>query len=291
MIKTQERLAVGTVLAAAVGRLEAAGIEAPRLDARLLLGAACGASLEALAAEPERPLSEDERARCEALLLRRLAREPLARILGAREFWSLPFRLVPEALVPRPESETLVEAALELVEGDGQGSSVLDLGTGSGCLLLAFLSARREAEGIGVDLSAAAVRLARENAFALGLSARARFLVGDWDAALAGQFALVLANPPYVPDGEIASLMPEVARFEPHLALAGGGDGLARYRELAPALGRCLAPGGHALIELGQGQGDAVRAIMAAAGLHSVGRRLDLAGNERCLIISPAPRL
>ena len=289
MIKTQEGIAVGTALTAAARRLEAAGVASARLDARLLLSAACSASLEALAAEPARALREDERLGFEALLSRRLAREPMARILGKREFWSLPFRLAPETLVPRPESETLVEAALALVAAPGEGTRILDLGTGSGCLLLAFLSEREDAEGVGVDVSEAACRLARANAAALGLSSRARFVVGDWDAALCGRFDLVLANPPYVKDREIASLAPEVARYEPRLALAGGADGLACYRELAPAFVRCLAAQGHALIELGAGQADAVGAIMAAAGLHSVARRLDLAGNERCLIISLAP--
>ena len=289
MMKTQELLAVRPLLEAAVKRLDAAAVEAPRLDARLLMSAASGRSLEALVTEPERELSEDECRRFEALLARRLRREPVARILGQREFWSLPFALGPDTLVPRPESETLVEAALELAAAGGGYLKVLDLGTGSGCLLLAFLDARAGAEGIGVDLSEAACSMARRNAAALGLSARARFFVGDWDAALDARFDLVLANPPYIPDGAIAALAPEVARFEPRLALAGGPDGLACYRSLAPVLARRLAAGGHALIELGAGQGDAVAGILAGAGLHVFSRRLDLAGNERCLIISPAP--
>ncbi|HUI19236.1 MAG TPA: peptide chain release factor N(5)-glutamine methyltransferase [Alphaproteobacteria bacterium] len=289
MMKTQELVAVRPLLEAAVKRLDAAAVEAPRLDARLLMSAASGRSLEALVTEPERELSEDECRRFEALLARRLRREPVARILGQREFWSLPFALGPDTLVPRPESETLVEAALELAAAGGGYLKVLDLGTGSGCLLLAFLDARAGAEGIGVDLSEAACSMARRNAAALGLSARARFFVGDWDAALDARFDLVLANPPYIPDGAIAALAPEVARFEPRLALAGGPDGLACYRSLAPVLARRLAAGGHALIELGAGQGDAVAGILAGAGLHVFSRRLDLAGNERCLIISPAP--
>ena len=289
MMKTQELAAVRPLLEAAVKRLDAAAVEAPRLDARLLMSAASGRSLETLMAEPERALSADECRQFEALIARRLRREPVARILGQREFWSLPFALGPDTLVPRPESETLVEAALELAAAGARGLSVLDLGTGSGCLLLAFLDARAGAEGVGVDLSEAACGMARENAAALGLSARARFFVGDWDAALEARFDLVLANPPYIRDGEIAALAPEVARFEPRLALAGGPDGLACYRALAPVLARRLAAGGHALIELGAGQGDAVAGIMAGAGLHVFSRRLDLAGNERCLIISPAP--
>jgi len=289
MMKTQELVAVRPLLEAAVKRLDAAAVEAPRLDARLLMSAASGRSLEALVTEPERELSEDECRQFEALLARRLRREPVARILGQREFWSLPFALGPDTLVPRPESETLVEAALELAAAGGGYLKVLDLGTGSGCLLLAFLDARAGAEGIGVDLSEAACSMARRNAAALGLSARARFFVGDWDAALDARFDLVLANPPYIPDGAIAALAPEVARFEPRLALAGGPDGLACYRSLAPVLARRLAAGGHALIELGAGQGDAVAGILAGAGLHVFSRRLDLAGNERCLIISPAP--
>jgi release factor glutamine methyltransferase len=289
MTKTQESVAVLPLLAAATRRLQAASVEAPRLDARLLMSAASGRSLEALVAEPEWGLSEDDCLHFEALIARRLRREPVARILGQREFWSLPFRLGPATLVPRPESETLVEAALELAGTSGSGLKVLDLGTGSGCLLLAFLDERASAEGIGVDLSEAACSTARENAAALGLAARARFFVGDWDAALDARFDLVLANPPYVPDGEIPALAPEVARFEPRLALAGGPDGLACYRSLAPVLARRLEAGGYALIELGAGQGNAAAGIMAGAGLHVFSRRMDLAGNERCLIISSAP--
>jgi release factor glutamine methyltransferase len=289
MMKTQELSAVRPLLEAATRCLGAAAVETPRLDARLLMSAASGRSLEALVAEPERGLSADECRRFDALIARRLQREPVARILGQREFWSLPFRLDPATLVPRPESETLVEAALELAGAGGCSLKVLDLGTGSGCLLLAVLHACAGAEGIGVDLSEAACGIARENAAALGLSARARFFVGDWDAALEARFDLVLANPPYIPEGEIPGLAPEVARFEPRLALAGGPDGLACYRALAPVLRHRLAAGGHALVELGAGQGNAVAGLMVGAGLHVFSRRMDLAGNERCLIISPAP--
>src|ERR1700688_1396350 len=174
MMKTQELVTVRPLLEAATRRLDAAAVETPRLDARLLMSAASGRSLEALVAEPERALSEDERRQFEALIARRLQREPVARILGRREFWSLPFRLGPAVFVPRPESETLVEAALELAAAGGCTLKVLDLRTGSGWLLLGVLDARAGAEGIGVDLSEAASSIARENAAALGLSARAR---------------------------------------------------------------------------------------------------------------------
>jgi len=289
MNKTQETATPRTLLREAARRLEAAAVGEPRLDARLLMARATGRSLEALVAHPGRVLSREEQRRFEALLARRIGREPIAQILGRREFWSLSFRVTPETLVPRPESETLIDAALGLARAGGRKLKVLDLGTGSGCLLLALLMEFSAAEGIGVDVSEAACRVARENAAVLGLASRAHFLVGNWDSALEGRFDLVLANPPYLAEGEISALAPEVARFEPRIALAGGPDGLACYRSLAPALVRRLARGGHAVIELGAGQGDEVAGIMAEAGLRELARRLDLAGNERCLIMSAAP--
>jgi release factor glutamine methyltransferase len=266
--------------------LAEAGIPVARLEARLLVGHALGVGTETLVGEPERPLTADQQSRLEGLLKRRLWREPLAYILGNREFWSLPFRVSADTLVPRPESETLVEAALAWV-GERRASAaelrILDLGTGSGCLLLALLSELPRAFWVGVDLSAATLAIARDNAEALGLGRRAAFVVGDWGDALAGGFDLVVANPPYVPDALLATLAPEIIRFEPRLALAGGADGLAAYRTIVPQLPRLLSPRGAAFVEVGAGQATRVAAMLAGHGLNHVDVKTDLAGIGRCL--------
>lgn len=280
---------IAEALAFAAARLGAARVREPRLEARLLLGHAAGLALEQIVANPDRPLGAALQARFARLVDRRAGREPLAHITGRREFWSLPFKVTPNTLTPRPESETLVEAAFALVTDREARLCILDLGTGTGCLMLALLSELTNAAGLGVDLSEPAIRVARDNAVALGLARRARFLVGNWGAALGSRFDLVVANPPYVPEGKIDRLEPEVARFEPRLALAGGRDGLAAYRALAPRLPGLLAPTGRALLEIGQCQGDGVAEIMTAAGLGVLDRRADLAGIERCLILAPVP--
>ena len=280
---------VAAALAGAMLRLEAAGVREPRLEARLLLSHTTGLPLENMVAHPDRPLGEAARTRYAQLVERRAGRQPLAQITGRREFWSLAFKVTPDTLVPRPESETLVEAALALVSDRRAPLRLLDLGTGTGCLLLALLSELPQAEGVGVDFSEAAARVARENAIALGLAGRAWFLVGNWASALDARFDLVVANPPYVPAGEIDRLEPEVADFEPRLALAGGPDGMAGYRALARRLPALLASDGRALLEIGQGQGSPVAEAMAAAGLSVSDRRADLAGIERCLVLAAGP--
>nr|WP_309139476.1 peptide chain release factor N(5)-glutamine methyltransferase [Siccirubricoccus sp. G192] len=191
----------------------------------------------------------------------------------------------PATLIPRPDSETLVEAALELFPDRARVRRVLDLGTGTGCLLLAALSEFPAATGLGVDRVPAAAALARENAARLGLGARARFLVADWTAPIAGRFDLVLSNPPYIESGAIPGLMPDVARHEPGSALDGGADGLAAYRVIIAALPGLLALGGRAVLELGQGQRASVEAMARAAGLAVPGCRHDLGGVERALLI------
>lgn len=274
-------MTVGQALAAAARRLAEAGIESDRLDARLLLASVLG--IEA-SANPDRSLSPRDLAVFDRLVDRRSAREPVSRVLGMREFWSLDFRLTDDTLDPRPDSETLVEAALAQFP-PRPPRRVLDFGTGTGCLLLAVLSERPEWSGVGIDIAAGAVTAARVNADVLGLSSRARFETGDWDAGLTETFDLILSNPPYIPTADIDDLDPEVRRFDPRRALDGGSDGLAAYRALAPAILRRLAPDGRALLELGQGQGDSVAAIMAEARLVELERRKDLAGIERCLVI------
>lgn len=280
--------ALSAALSQTAARLAEAGIPDARHEARLLLGAATGLTKTAMIAEPRRSVAEAEARRLQAMLARRAEREPLSRILGWREFWSLRFALGPDTLDPRPDSETLVAAALEWATvgaGKARPWQVLDLGTGSGCLLLALLSELPRAEGLGIDLSAGALATAAANAEALGLGQRARFARGDWGHNLGERFDIVLCNPPYIPAEEIAGLEPEVARFDPRLALAGGPDGLAAYRRLAEELPALVSPMGRGFIEVGAGQADAVEAILAGAGLSPIGRRSDLAGRPRCLIL------
>lgn len=266
--------------------LAQAGIEQPRREARLLLGHVLGLGQTALLADLDRAI---DRAPLEAAVRRRAAREPLALITGAREFWSLPFAVSPATIVPRPDSETLIEAALARLPQREGVRRVLDLGTGTGCLLLAALGEFPAAFGVGVDRAAAAVGLARQNAAALGLGVRAAFLVGDWAAAIQGCFELVLCNPPYIASAEFASLMPEVARYEPALALDGGPDGLAAYRAVIATLPSLIAERGVAVLELGLGQAAPVARLAQAAGLRAQSRA-DLAGIERALILDRPPR-
>ncbi|MGH6968367.1 MAG: peptide chain release factor N(5)-glutamine methyltransferase, partial [Stellaceae bacterium] len=252
-------------------QLAAAGIANPRHEARLL---------HALAAGDEMRLADYVR--------RRVAHEPYSRIRGAREFWSLDFALSPDTLDPRPDSETLIEAALGALPDRAAAFRALDLGTGTGALLLALLSEYPNATGLGIDILPGAVETARRNAAALGLADRARFIAGDWTETNLATADVILANPPYIPEDEIATLSPEVARFDPLCALDGGADGLSAYRALAPVVLRTLRPGGWAIFELGAGQDEAVAGIMAVAGLRVAGTRRDLAGNERCLLLRQA---
>ncbi len=268
-------------LAEAACLLAAAGVEQPRREARLLLGYATGldgaALLRHLHAEMPAPWFDQ-------MVARRAAREPMALILGWQPFWTLELAVSADTLIPRADSETLIEAAMAAFP-KRQVRRVLDLGTGTGCLLLAALTEFPRASGIGVDRSAAAAALARGNAARLGLAARTAFLCGDWAASLQGRFDLVLSNPPYIETSVIPCLMPEVAWYEPGLALDGGADGLAAYHAVIAALPALLAPGGLAVLELGIGQAEAVAALAAEAGLRPGPARLDGAGVERALPI------
>ncbi|HET9147605.1 MAG TPA: peptide chain release factor N(5)-glutamine methyltransferase [Acetobacteraceae bacterium] len=260
-------------------RLQEAGIETPRREARLILAHALGREPATLGAAGDVP--ED----CGLASAERRARhEPLAYITGRREFWSLEFEVSPATLIPRPDSETLIEAALGARPRRGAVRRILDLGTGTGCLLLAALSEYPEAFGLGVDLSPEAAMLARRNARRLGMEGRSAFLAADWAEALAGRFDLILANPPYIPAPEIAALMPEVSDHEPRLALDGGADGLDAYRRIMAGLPAAMAAGGVAILELGIGQVDAVAALARGAG-YSAESRADLAGVPRALLI------
>lgn len=263
-------------------RLAAAGIPNPRLEARLLLSHAAGLTPEALLRDLDQSL---DAVPLDACLDRRAAREPLALILGRQEFWSLSFAVSPATLIPRADTEAVVEAALAALPDPAAPLRVLDLGTGTGCLLLAVLHERPAAWGVGVDLSPEAARLAARNAGALGLAHRAAFACGNWDAPLRGRFDLVLSNPPYVETAAIAGLMPEVARHEPARALDGGTDGLAAYRGILGRLPALLVPSGVAVLELGEGQAGAVGALAADAGLPRQALRPDLAGIGRALTL------
>ncbi|MBK8908398.1 MAG: peptide chain release factor N(5)-glutamine methyltransferase [Rhodospirillales bacterium] len=279
----------GALLLASAWRLRSADIPNPRSEARLLLGHALGLGVEALIARPDLRVPAAAREAFERAVRRRAGREPLAVIVGHREFWSLSFRVTADTLVPRPESETLVEAALAAARGRDRPITVLDLGAGSGCLVLAILHERPAAWGVGVDRSDAALFVARNNADALGIADRVAFVQGDWGTAIGGRFDIIVANPPYVADAEFAVLAPEVARFEPRLALCGGADGLDAYRALAPDVARLLAPDGVAVLEVGAGQAAAVAAILADHYLQVTEIKNDLAGVPRCLRAAPAP--
>ncbi|MFQ5971323.1 MAG: peptide chain release factor N(5)-glutamine methyltransferase [Alphaproteobacteria bacterium] len=277
---------VAVALAAATRRLAAAGIEHARLDARLLVARAAGVAVEDLIRDPARELTSREHRALQGLVGRRARREPLAHITGRREFWSLELAVSREVLTPRPESETLVDAVLERLPDRNSGVRILDLGTGSGCLLLALLSELVHATGVGVDRSEAALSVARWNARRLGLAGRAHFVVGDWGTALTGAFDVMMCNPPYVPSGLLSRLMPEVSANEPRLALDGGPDGLSAYGAVLADVRRLMAPDGLAALEVGQGQRRAVAALAEGAGLALAGVRDDLSGTERCLVVS-----
>jgi release factor glutamine methyltransferase len=262
-----------------------AGLDSPELDARILAGHALGLNHSALVAEGDRILSNEEVQALTLLAARRLRREPVARILGVKEFWGLPLGLGAATLVPRPETETVVEAALAAIDESGPRDRALliaDLGTGSGALLLALLRELPNATGVGTDMSFDALETAQRNAVHLGLSERARFLIPNFGAALTEPFDLVVSNPPYIASGDIAALPPEV-RHDPRRALDGGADGLDGYRAIAGQALHLLKPGAVMVLELGMGQEDAVASIFRAAGLAPSPARPDLAGIPRAL--------
>lgn len=281
-----EALTVGAARRAITVQLRERGIDTPELDARILIGHALGLDHAALAADDRRSIGTEERSAIAALVRRRLGGEPVARILGWKEFWSLPLRVDAATLVPRPETETIVEAALAVVDAGGSRSRplrVADLGTGSGALLLALLSELPNAWGVGTDLSPQALATARGNARRLGV-ARAAFVACDLAQALSSQFDVVVSNPPYIASGDIAALPPEVRDFDPRLALDGGPDGLACYRAIAAAAPTLLAPGGVLIVELGFDQALQVAALFAAAGLAPGPLRPDVTGVPRALV-------
>ncbi len=274
----------GRWVAALAERFAAAGIADARLDARLLVAEVLEVTTGRLAAFPETTVSEAQAERLETLAARREKREPLSHVLGRRGFWTLDLSVTADTLAPRPDTETVIEAVLARIPDRTAPLRVLDLGTGTGCILLALLSELPNATGLGIDRSPGALAVAEGNARANGLSDRARFQLGDWTQGLAESFDVVVSNPPYIPDGDIDGLEPEVARFEPRTALAGGADGLDCYRLLAPQMAALAAPGGVVAFEVGHGQDRAVAALMEQAGLCVATVVADLAGIGRCVI-------
>ena len=275
-------------------RFAAEGIDSATLDARLLAGAVLHLDLTGLIAQGQRQLTPDEADRLDALARRRIAGEPIARILGTREFWGLPLAVSADTLVPRPDTETIVEAALDTLRAESRTHDTLriaDLGTGTGAILLALLSELPNTTGIGTDLSAAALETARTNAHRLGLASRADFMVSDYAEGLSGAFDLIVSNPPYIRSAEIAVLAVEVRDHDPRLALDGGPDGLDAYRRIAPQAAQLLSPGGLLVLEIGQDQDNDVARLVTARGFTVAGpARPDLAGIGRAVMGRKMPR-
>ena len=275
---------------AAARILRQAGIEVPELDARLLLCQAAGLSHEDYVAGLDRALAPDAASRFGAFIERRLGGEPVSRIIGGREFYGRPFRIDASTLDPRPDTETLIEAALALIEQYEKHETqlkLLDLGTGNGCILITLLAELPQASGVGIDLSLPALSLARANAQTLGVGDRASFMACDWLDAIDGTFDLVVANPPYLSAADMAELATEVRDHDPKGALDGGLDGFSAYRRIAPQIRKVLRRGGIALFEIGFGQADAVLRLLAEAGLAMENGRClwpDLGGRPRVVV-------
>lgn len=262
------------------------GVEEAEADARVLIGHALHLDRARLVAQSDRILEAREVTVISALATRRLRREPVSRIVGQKEFWSLPISVTPDVLVPRPETETVVEAALDFVMRSGlrlEKLRVLDIGTGSGVLLLALLNELKNAIGTGTDVSSAALDVASANAARCRLDSRCNFVVCDIATGVEGPFDLIVSNPPYIAHDEIETLAPEVRDYDPQIALDGGQDGLDAYRSIAGDAKRILAPGGRLFVELGAGQDEQVRALFTKAGLSPGIPRKDLAGIPRVL--------
>ncbi|HVY34156.1 MAG TPA: peptide chain release factor N(5)-glutamine methyltransferase [Caulobacteraceae bacterium] len=265
-------------------RLEVAGIDRPVIDARLLLEAAACASRTDILTDPHRKLSDEQLLTLESYLSRREAREPVSHILGRKGFWTIELKVTPDVLTPRPDTETVVGAVLKALPED-QTADILDLGVGSGAILLALLAERPLAHGVGVDISAAALEVAKENAALLKLDDRTAFVHAEWTQGQPDDaFDIVVCNPPYIPTGDIAGLEPEVAQREPHLALDGGTDGLEAYRVLAPQILRVLKPGALFALEIGHDQGKAVQALMREAGAQAIQLLGDMGGRDRAVL-------
>lgn len=271
-------------------RLKAGRIDSPAIDARLLLEVAAGVGRTDILTDPHRALTPDQAAAYDAMIERRLKREPVSRILGRKGFWKIMLNVTPDVLSPRPDTEAILDVVM-LAFPPQAAFQMIDLGTGSGAILLATLAERPAARGMGTDISSEALAVARENAANLDLDGRASFLRTEWATGFGpGEFDLVVSNPPYIPSGDIAGLDPEVREHDPHLALDGGPDGLQAYRELAPEIRRILKPGGVFAVEIGWDQGPAVRDLFAAAGFADVRVVKDLSNRDRVVTNGPDPR-
>jgi release factor glutamine methyltransferase len=272
---------------ALTARIKSVAVDSAELDARILTGHALGLDLTGLISSAQRQLTPDESARLEAFARRRLAGEPVARIIGEKEFWGLPLQLSSATLVPRPDTETVVELALELLRAGGNLNRPLriaDLGTGSGAILLALLSELPAAQGFGTDISERALQTAEANAARAGLSDRATFITCDYASGLTGRFDLIVSNPPYICSADIDGLAAEVRNHDPLAALDGGADGLDAYRALIPQAAGLLAPDAALVVEAGEGQSAQIQALMTAAGLISAtAPKADLAGIPRAV--------
>lgn len=276
-------LTIGAALSQARARLSGAGIEGAALDARILLGHVTRFTRERLMVEDASVLGTLEQAQFDALVDRRLRHEPVAYLTGEKEFFGLRFEVNQETLVPRPDTETLVEVALDYCKTLDHAPRILDLGTGSGAILLSVLHTCPAATGLGVDSSRGALDVARANAAALGLEERVEFLHGNWAEGLEGPFDVIVTNPPYIPSADVKDLMPDVSNYEPAGALDGGPDGLDPMRLIARDAARLLSEQGFFCCEIGQGQAAAAQAILADSGFHSVQCVPDLNGIPRCV--------
>jgi release factor glutamine methyltransferase len=279
---------------ALAAHFKSGGIESAELDARMLVGAVLGLDLTGMITAAGRILSSGESLRLEDFARRRLAGEPVARILGHKEFWGLPLQLTPATLVPRPDTETVVELGLEMLRADGaldRPLRIADLGTGSGAILLALLSELPGAHGFGTDISAEALQTAHGNAARAGLADRATFMACDYATGLPGPFDLIVSNPPYIRSADIGGLAAEVRDHDPIAALDGGADGLDAYRALVPQAAGLLAPGRALVVEAGEGQSRQIEGLMTAAGLTPAGApKADLAGIQRAVAGRKLPR-
>lgn len=286
---TAGQFTLSEILRKAADDLRAAGVPEAMVDARLLAAAACGLSREDMLLEPHQAVAADAAARFQEMVGRRCRREPVARILGSREFRSLDFGLGPDTLEPRPDSETIVDMAVDYGRAMSGPIRVLDLGTGTGCLLLSVLDEIDDSTGVGSDIAAGAIEVASRNAENLGLADRVRFLRADWTSGIDGPFDLILSNPPYITTGEITGLAPEVAAYDPATALDGGVDGLDAYRALAMSIAPVLSPEGIVVLEIGAGQQDEVTSIFTSTGFMFVDSRNDLGGHTRALLFAGEP--
>lgn len=276
---------IQTLLIESKKDLHKAGIPSYLLDADLIMAYVLNTSREEVFCRPERVLSPSQEAEFKRLTAERSARKPMAHILGVREFWGRSFKVTPDTLDPRPDSESLIEQVLQIYKNLPKPKRIIDFGTGTGCLLLTLLSEFNESQGVGVDISEAAIAVAKENAEKLGLANRTSFVVSNWGKKIKGEYDLIISNPPYIKNSDIDGLEPEVSTYEPKQALDGGESGLACYIDLAADMFSILAENGFAVLEHGIGQETDVRRILENNGFKFVANKPDLSGINRCVTV------